>query len=119
MRTPKPWGGRRARRLVAHTLATKGTTCHLCGLPGADSADHDPPRSVLLAEGVPDPDHPRYLNPAHWRPCNHERSNRPLSDELRDELRTKRLASLGLAALPAALSPRFAGRRPVLEEATT
>ncbi|QBZ73195.1 HNH endonuclease [Gordonia phage EricDab] len=36
----RPW-----RRMVALTLATFGTTCHLCGRPGATSADHLIPRS--------------------------------------------------------------------------
>jgi 5-methylcytosine-specific restriction endonuclease McrA len=39
------WGGRYAQRLTTATLAAKGTRCHLCRKPGADSADHITPRS--------------------------------------------------------------------------
>jgi hypothetical protein len=106
------WGGRRAQRLVASTLLNKGTTCHLCDLEGADSADHDPPRSVLLAQGVANPDQARYLFPAHRYPCNIKRKAREITDELRAELRAARLAALGLAETAVPLSPRFASRRP-------
>lgn len=115
---PGKWGGRRSRRLVALVLRLKGTVCHLCGLPGANSADHDPPRSVLIAQGVTNPDALEYLHPAHWRPCNNHRGDRPLTDDLRAELRAARLAALGMTTLAAPLSPRFADRRPVLEEST-
>lgn len=106
----KAWGGRRVRRLIVAVLAFRGTTCHLCGLPGADSADHDPPRSVLIESGVPDPDLLVYLFPSHRLPCNVSRGARPITDELRAELRAKRLAYLGYRADDAALSPRFASR---------
>jgi 5-methylcytosine-specific restriction endonuclease McrA len=39
------WAGRYAQRLTAETLAVKGTICHLCRRPGADTADHLIPRS--------------------------------------------------------------------------
>lgn len=109
----KRWGGRHSTRLVAHTLASKGTTCHLCGLPGADSADHDPPRSRLLALGVLDPDLPEWLWPAHLS-CNKRRKARPIDADLRAELHEARLADLGLAPDPTAarLSPALAARRP-------
>lgn len=37
-----PWAGNARKRLalVRLVLAHKGRTCHLCGLPGATSADH-------------------------------------------------------------------------------
>lgn len=108
------WGGRKVAKLLAITLATKGTTCHLCGEPGANSPDHDPPRVELLRAGVPDPDHPRYLFPAHYQ-CNVTRNKRPINDQLRRELRTKYLASLGRGTPTADLSPRFASRRPSFE----
>jgi hypothetical protein len=111
--TPSSWGGRRAQRLVAATLADKGTTCHLCGLEGADSADHDPPRSTLIASGVPNPDAPGYLLPAHYLPCNALRGARPITPALRAECRAARLAALGQLETAVPLSPRFADRRPV------
>lgn len=66
------WGGRKAQRYVVLTLAEYGTTCYLCGLPGADSADHVVPRSkggavFDLAN----------LGPSH-RSCNFRRGNRPV-----------------------------------------
>jgi hypothetical protein len=109
----KRWGGRQSIRLVALTLATKGDTCHLCGMPGADSADHDPARSQLLRLGVRNPDLPEWLWPAHLT-CNHRRRARPLDDALRAELHEARLHDLGLAPDPTAarLSPAIAARRP-------
>lgn len=113
------WGGRRAQRLTAATLANKGTICHLCGLEGADSADHDPPRSVLLTDGVANPDALEYLWPAHRLPCNVVRKARPITPDLRAELREARLAALGEAATAVPLSPRFAGRRPFFPTAAS
>lgn len=40
----RKWGGRPAAALVAATLDYYGDRCHLCGRPGADSADHVIPR---------------------------------------------------------------------------
>jgi hypothetical protein len=97
------------RQLIDLTLATKGTVCHLCGLPGADSADHDPPRSVLVRAGVLDPDLPTYLHPAHWTPCNNRRKARPVTPELRAELRAERLSLLGQCE-PVNVSSMFADR---------
>jgi hypothetical protein len=105
----RKWAGPKVRQLIDYTLATKGTTCHLCGLPGADSADHDPPRSVLVRAGVPDPDAPAYLYPAHWSPCNNNRKAQPITPELRAELRTARLELLGELE-PVKLSAVFADR---------
>jgi len=71
--TPAPdWGGRRAQQYVQATLSTYGDICIICGLPGADSADHVIPR----AEGgaVYDLDN---LGPAHRR-CNYARGKRAL-----------------------------------------
>lgn len=110
--TVRRWGGRWTRDLTAVVLYHKGTTCHLCGLPGADSIDHDPPRSVLIARGVLDPDAMGYLFPSHWRPCNNRRRDHDITDALRAECRRLRLASLGLVddVVPN-LSARFARRR--------
>lgn len=111
------WAGRKVRRLVDAVLFTKGRTCHLCSLPGADSADHDPPRSVLVAGGVANPDALVYLFPSHRFPCNVARKARPITDELRAELRAKRLALAGPVVDAAARSPRF--RRPDLLQSAT
>ncbi|MFJ3394010.1 HNH endonuclease [Leifsonia aquatica] len=77
--TPTPalgipeWGGRRAQDMVVLTLETYGTICRLCGLPGADSADHIVPRSKApeLTWELSN------LRPAHKR-CNEARGNREL-----------------------------------------
>lgn len=75
--------------LTAALLVRKGTVCHLCGYPGATSADHDPPRSVLLELGVANPDHvDRYLWPSHLV-CNQRRRTRRLTDQLKSELRRR------------------------------
>lgn len=111
MSTPG-WSGRRVRRLINYCLANKGTVCHLCDLPGADSADHDPPRSQLLGV-VPDPDALEFLWPSHRLPCNVSRQDRPITAALKAELRTKRLKLTGQSLPPTPLSPRFADRRPV------
>lgn len=105
------WSGRKVPKLIAAVLHTKGRTCHLCGMDGADSADHDPPRSVLIAEGVVNPDAMRYLFPSHLQPCNLARGARPITDELRSELRAKRIRWLELRRAESSLSPRFARRR--------
>ncbi|WP_280429848.1 HNH endonuclease [Nocardia brasiliensis] len=67
------WSGRRAAALRAATLAEYGTICHLCGRPGATTADHVIPRS----KGGPDSlDN---LRPAHYS-CNSSRGARSLED---------------------------------------
>lgn len=102
------WGGRRAAELTAATIATKGSLCHLCGLDGATSADHDPPRRDLIARGVLDPDLLEFLFPAHLL-CNQRRGLRPVTDELRAELRARRLEELETVGR---LSPLLEQRRP-------
>lgn len=102
------WAGRKVKRLTALVLANRGTVCHLCGEPGANSADHDPPRSELIAAGVPDPDALVYLWPAHLV-CNLRRNSRPITPALRRELRGKRERDRRRAE--ANMSPRFVGRR--------
>lgn len=87
------WSGRRAQALTAACLTMKGRVCHLCLLDGATSADHDPPRQDLLELHVPDPDDLVYLFPAHLK-CNQRRARRPITDDLRAELRARRLADL-------------------------
>jgi hypothetical protein len=106
----RSWGGRRAQRLVAATLASKGRTCHLCGLGGANSADHNPPRSELIRAGIQDPDALRFLHPSHLL-CNIVRKARPITEELRAECRTKMLAAarVGVPARSARFAERLAG----------
>src|SRR5690349_17371459 len=105
--TAPRWGGRKVRRLVLEVLHHKGRTCHLCGLEGADSADHNPPRSVLVARGVANPDALEFLFPSHRRPCNLSRQDRPITDALRAELRAKRLAHVAASTPSPSRSPRF------------
>lgn len=66
------WGGRAAQRLVRHVLAVKGTRCHLCGGPGADTADHLTPRSKGGTDALTN------LEPAHMS-CNRARSDMDLT----------------------------------------
>jgi 5-methylcytosine-specific restriction endonuclease McrA len=58
--------------MTALTLETYGRTCWLCGLPGADTADHVIP--VSKGGAVYDLDN---LGPAHGT-CNYSRGNRPV-----------------------------------------
>jgi hypothetical protein len=104
--TPRPWGGRRAQQLVTATLTTKGRTCHLCGLGGANSADHEPARSVLIRAGITNPDQLRYLHPAHLA-CNHRRNDRPITEALREELRTLMLKAHRVGNYAPRRSARF------------
>ena len=67
----RKWGGSFAARLVRLTLATHGDRCHLCGLPGATTADHLIPRSLGGADRLEN------LRPAHGK-CNRRRQNMPL-----------------------------------------
>jgi len=106
------WGGRKVRRLITLVLFHKGRICHLCGEDGADSADHDPPRSVLVRERVPNPDALVYLWPAHLL-CNFTRHDRPLSDAVREECKAKRRALRGEDS--PTLSPSLARRRRLFE----
>lgn len=103
------WSGRRARELTSACLAMRGTICHLCGLDGATSADHNPPRQDLIEAGCLTPDDLAYLFPAHLR-CNQRRGRRPVTDELRAELRARRLADLEPAG--SRLSSVLEARRP-------
>lgn len=67
------WGGRYCQRLTALCLAVKGTTCHLCGGAGADTADHIVPRSISYDDSLSN------LAPAH-QGCNSARRAMPLSE---------------------------------------
>lgn len=65
------WAGRYAQARVATTLATYGTVCHLCRLPGATTADHLIPRSRGGDDSIEN------LRPAH-KLCNERRGNRSI-----------------------------------------
>lgn len=69
------WAGnaRRRLRLVGLVLRLKGTRCHLCGLPGATTADHLVPHSHGGPNTVDN------LQPAHGS-CNSVRNATPLAD---------------------------------------
>lgn len=62
------WNGSYSRRLSAACLARYGTVCHLCGRPGATTADHLVPRSRGGDDSLEN------LRPAHAR-CNSSRGN--------------------------------------------
>lgn len=69
------WAGnaRRRLRLVALVLRVKGRRCHLCGLPGATTADH------LVPHAHGGPNTLDNLEPAH-QGCNSVRQDRPLAE---------------------------------------
>lgn len=67
------WSGRSAQRMVALVLATYGTTCHLCGRPGADTADH------VVAQVHGGEHSLDNLRPAHG-PCNYSRGSMSLAE---------------------------------------
>lgn len=62
------WRGRYCTGKTRRTLTTKGRTCWLCGLDGADTADHVIPRSRFGT------DDDQNLMPAHDL-CNKARGN--------------------------------------------
>jgi len=69
----RPVNGRNVERFNAAVFAAYGTTCHLCGRPGADTVDHLVPTSVAPALRW-EVDNGR---PAH-RACNSERGAAPV-----------------------------------------
>jgi len=71
------WGGRRTQAFRAHVLRVKGTTCHLCGGPGADTVDH---RTPLAKGGAPFD--LANAEPAHGA-CNYARQDTDLSEWFR------------------------------------
>lgn len=54
-----------ARRARLQMFAIYGTTCHLCGHDGAESADHLIPITVWPDQPID----PHAMRPAHHRPC--------------------------------------------------
>lgn len=67
------WGGRKAQQLTKLCIARYGNTCHLCGRPGATTADHLIPRSHGGTDDLEN------LRPAHAR-CNYARKNMSLAE---------------------------------------
>jgi 5-methylcytosine-specific restriction endonuclease McrA len=66
----RPW-----RRTVARIIRRDGGICHLCGQPGADSADHVIPKSQGGS------DHASNLRAVHHNVaprCNRIRGDRPI-----------------------------------------
>lgn len=72
------WGGRGSQALRRACLGEYGTRCHLCGLDGADTADHLIPRSEGGTDDLEN------LRPAH-QACNSARGARALADLVRPE----------------------------------
>lgn len=70
------WSGRHALQMTALCLVTYGRTCHLCGQPGATTADHVIPRSKGGSDDITN------LRPAHhW--CNGQRQDMDLDEWFR------------------------------------
>lgn len=70
------WGGRYAQAMTALVLAEYGDICHLCGRPGATTADH------LIPQVRGGDDSLANLRPAHG-PCNSARQDLPLDEWFR------------------------------------
>lgn len=68
------WGGRHAQRITRETLRRWGNVCHLCGQPGATTADHLIPRSKGGTDSVED-----NCRPAHYG-CNVVRGDKDLAE---------------------------------------
>ena len=69
-------GGSVWRRLVRQVIRRDHGICHLCGRPGADTADHITPWSQGGRDGMAN------LKAAHhnvWPHCNRIRGDRPIS----------------------------------------
>jgi 5-methylcytosine-specific restriction endonuclease McrA len=75
------------RRIKARVIRRDHGICHLCGRPGADTADHVIP--VSLGGAVYDL---RNLRAAHDQPCNRVRGNRSIEWARAELIRTGRAA---------------------------
>lgn len=67
------WAGRRSTSARALVLAEFGTVCHLCGRPGADTADHIIPRASGGDDSLDN------MRPAH-KSCNSARGDVSLAE---------------------------------------
>jgi len=73
----RPGGSRPWRRTVASIITRDAGICHLCGKPGANSADH----LIPVAQGGTD--HPTNLAAAHLQ-CNKIRGTRNITTARND-----------------------------------
>jgi hypothetical protein len=94
-RPPQRSYGRRRWR-DARVQVVKDAQCVDCGRDATD-ADHVPPRQLLVALGILDPDHPRWLEPRCHR-C-HGRVTRLVDQPILDELAGGDLTPADLEAL--------------------
>ena len=94
------WAGRFAADLTAATLRVYGRRCHLCGRPGATTADH------LIPRNKGGPDTLANLRPAHLS-CNSARQDMDLDEWFRRHpLPTDRApASLAWTTPPTGATP--------------
>lgn len=76
---PKRTGRRWREHTVPRILRRDNGICHLCGQPGADTADHLIPWSQFPADQQHRADHPSNLAAAHDIPCNRIRGNRSIT----------------------------------------
>ena len=81
MPTQRRGGGRPWRRTVARVIRRDDGICHLCGLPGADSADHLVPRSQGGSDRL---DNLRAVHHNAGARCNRIRGDRSIEDALGD-----------------------------------
>jgi 5-methylcytosine-specific restriction endonuclease McrA len=69
----RPWSGRYRQEWTRRVLAHYGRRCHLCGQPGATTADHLTPRSQGGLDSLGN------LRPAH-HVCNSMRGTKSLAE---------------------------------------
>lgn len=70
---PKRTGRRWREHTVPRVLRRDHGICHLCDMPGADTADHVVPWAVSQDDSLPN------LRAAHNRPCNQIRGDRSIT----------------------------------------
>ncbi len=76
---PKRTGRRWREHTVPRVLRRDNGICHLCGRPGADTADHLIPWSQFPPDEQHRADHPSNLAAAHNVPCNQLRGDRSIT----------------------------------------
>lgn len=70
-RTGRPW-----QRVKAQVIRRDGGICHLCGRPGADTADHLTP--TTHGGALYDPTNLAAAHHDVWPHCNRVRGDRPI-----------------------------------------